>query len=71
MLMSTTADDAPMIPYFPELIFGLGSLLVLAALIFLVVKLVRSRGRSEGQVGVSTSELTRQGESASDIKSAP
>ncbi len=71
MLMSTTADNAPMIPYLPELISGLVALLVLAALIFLVVMLVRNHRRRDGQVGRSASELTRQGESSSDLKSAP
>lgn len=56
MLTSTTADTAPMVPYLPELIFGLGSLLVLAALIFLVVNLVRYHRRREGQVERSVSE---------------
>lgn len=71
MLIATTADNAPLIPYFPELISGLGALLVLAALIFLVVMLVRNRRRRDGQVGASASELTRQGESSIDVKSAP
>ncbi len=68
MLMATAADTAPAIPYFPELIFGSGSLLVLAALIYLVVMLVRrNRARREGGL----SELMRQSESSSDVKPAP
>ena len=70
MLIATTADKAPMIPYLPELISGLVAILLLAALIFLVVMLVRNHRQREGQVGGSASEFTRQGESSSDLKSA-
>lgn len=45
MVMQSVGEEPPLVPFFPELLFGLSFLLVLATVALWLVMVVRNRGR--------------------------